>query len=183
MKNLARLSLIGLFLSVGVLSACHIFPDPKDANGNENVEIVQSGQKDTQKDAQKDLVEIYFAKKSGEELELVAVRRPIRGDNQLKDTIEELLRGPTPEEEKEGLLSEIPKGTILLGIRDFEGDYEIDLSKRFSTGSISSMQTRLDQMTKTVSPLAGEKKIYLDVEGKRLDASSFDGLEIKQPIN
>lgn len=183
MKTLARLSLMSLFLNVCVLSACHIFPDSKDETGNEKVEVVQSQQKDTQKDAQKDQVEIYFAKKSGEELELQAVHRPIRGDAQLKDTIEELLRGPTPEEEKEGLLSEIPKGTILLGIKESGAEAEIDLSKRFSTGSISSMQTRLDQMTKTISPLAGEKKIYLDVEGKRLDASNFDGLEIKQPIN
>lgn len=182
MKTSARISLLSLLLSISVLGACNIFPDPKESG--EKVEVVQKEeQKDGQKDTKKDEVEIYFAKKNGEELELVAVHRPIRGDNQLKDTIEELLRGPTPEEEKSGLLSEIPKGTILLGIKDGEGEAEIDLSKRFSTGSISSMQTRLDQMTKTVSPLASEKKIYLDVEGKRLDASSFDGLEIKQPIN
>ncbi|MCW5822694.1 MAG: GerMN domain-containing protein [Cyanobacteria bacterium TGS_CYA1] len=182
MKTSARISLLSLLLSVSVLGACNIFPDPKESG--EKVEVIQkNAQIDTSKDVKKDEVEIYFAKKNGEELELVAVHRPIRGDNQLKDTIEELLRGPTPEEEKSGLLSEIPKGTILLGIKDGEGETEIDLSKRFSTGSISSMQTRLDQMTKTVSPLANEKKVYLDVEGKRLDASSFDGLEIKQPIN
>lgn len=183
MKTLARISLLSLFLSVSVLGACHIFPDPKDASGGEKVEVVQDDQKGAQKDTQKAEVEIYFAKKNGEELELVAVHRPIRGENKLNDTLEELLRGPTPEEEKDGLLSEIPKGTILLGIRDAEGESEIDLSKRFSTGSVSSMQTRLDQLTKTVTPLAGDKKIYLDVEGKRLEASSFDGLEIKQPIN
>ncbi len=181
MKTLARLTASSLVLCTLVLSACHIFPDPKDAGGEksdrkEKVEVVQEH-------SQKNEVEIYFAKKSGEDLELVAVHRPIRGDNRLNATLEELLRGPTPDEEKSGLLSEIPKGTILLGIKEKEGECEIDLSKRFSTGSVSSMQTRLDQFTKTVTPLANDQKIYLDVEGKRLEASSFDGLEIKQPIN
>lgn len=182
MKTSARLKTSALCLSLFVLSGCHIFPDPKDASGGEKsdtgekVEVVKE-------DSNKKEVEIYFAKKNGEDLELVAVHRPIRGENRLNATLEELLRGPTPEEEKSGLLSEIPKGTILLGIKDKDGETEIDLSKRFSTGSVSSMQTRLDQLTKTVSPLALDQKIFLDVEGKRLEASSFDGLEIKQPIN
>lgn len=185
MKTLARFKALSLVLCTMVLSACSIFPDPKDASGDakgdkqdkvEQVEVVRQ-------ESNKNEVEIYFAKKNGEELELVAVHRPVRGDNRLNATLEELLRGPTPDEEKSGLLSEIPKGTILLGIKEKEGECEIDLSKRFSTGSVSSMQTRLDQFTKTVIPLASDQKIYLDVEGKRLEASSFDGLEIKQPIN
>jgi spore germination protein GerM len=185
MKTLARLKALSLVLCTVVLSACSIFPDPKDASGDvkvdkaDKVEQVQV----VHPESNKNEVEIYFAKKNGEELELVAVHRPIRGDNRLNATLEELLRGPTPDEEKSGLLSEIPKGTILLGIKEKEGECEIDLSKRFSTGSVSSMQTRLDQFTKTVTPLANDQKIYLDVEGKRLEASSFDGLEIKQPIN
>lgn len=173
---------MSLLLSISVLGACNIFPDPNSGENverNEKVEVIQKDGSNVKRDD----VAIYFAKKKGEELELVAVHRPIRGDNQLKDTIEELLRGPTPEEEKEGMLSEIPKGTILLGIKDSQSEAEIDLSKRFSTGSVSSMQTRLDQLTKTLTPLVSDKKIYLDVEGKRLEAASFDGLEIKQPIN
>ncbi len=181
MKTLARLTASSLVLCTFALSACHIFPDPKESGGEkidqkEKVEVVKEY-------SQKNDVEIYFAKKNGDELDLVAVHRPIRGDNRLNATLEELLRGPTPDEEKSGLLSEIPKGTILLGIKEKEGECEIDLSKRFSTGSVSSMQTRLDQLIKTVTPLADDQKIYLDVEGKRLEASSFDGLEIKQPIN
>lgn len=185
MKTLARFKASILVLCTVVLSACSIFPDPKDSSGDvkgdkqDKVEQVQV----VRQESNKNEVDIYFAKKNGEELELVAVHRPIRGDNRLNATLEELLRGPTPEEEKNGLLSEIPKGTILLGIKEKEGECEIDLSKRFSTGSVSSMQTRLDQLTKTVTPLANDQKIFLDVEGKRLEASSFDGLEIKQPIN
>lgn len=161
-----------------LLTACNIFPNAKtdDTESKDKVQVVQESPKG------KD-VQVWFAKTKDKELEVFSVTRPIRGDNRLNATVEELLRGPTPEEEKEGLLSEIPKGTILLGINQKDDTIEIDLSKRFSTGSVSSMQTRLDQFTKTVSPLAEEKKIYLNVEGKRLDASEFDGLEIKQPIN
>lgn len=166
-----------LLLSVVLLSACNIFPNPNAENTKtEKVEaVVETPQS-------KD-VQVWFAKTKDKELHTVAVSRPIRGDNRLKATIEELLHGPNAEEEKEGLLSEIPKGTILLGISEKEGNIEIDLSKRFSSGSVSSMQTRLDQLTKTASPLVNNKKIYLNVEGNRLDAAEFDGLEIKQPIN
>lgn len=166
-----------LLLSVVLLSACDIFPNPNahDSKSEKVEAVIETPQS-------KD-VQVWFAKTKDKELHTIAVSRPIRGDNRLKATIEELLHGPTAEEEKEGVLSEIPKGTILLGITEKDGNIEINLSKRFSSGSVSSMQTRLDQLTKTASPLANDKKIYLNVEGNRLDAAEFDGLEIKQPIN
>ncbi len=172
---------IGLVFSLSLLGACGIFPDAKTANmDNDKTDKVQAVVENRNLGKN---VSIWFAKTKDKELELVSCDRPIRGENRLNATVDELLRGPTPDEEKQGILSEIPKGTILLGISEKEGAFEIDLSKRFSTGSVSSMQTRLDQVTKTVSPLGDGKKIYLNVEGARLDASAFDGLEIKQPIN
>ena len=44
------------------------------------------------------------------------------------------------------------------------------------------MQTRMEQLKRTVASVAGDKKVFLNVEGKRLVAAA-EGLEVQQPIN
>jgi spore germination protein GerM len=127
--------------------------------------------------------EVWFVKPGSENLELVKVTRKLSGKDKLEAALTELLHGPTGEEETQGLATEIPKGTILLGVRALDDDYEIDLSRRFAaSGGGASMETRMEQLKRTVASVVGEHKVYLNVEGKRLVASS-DGLEIQQPIN
>ncbi|PZM78080.1 MAG: hypothetical protein DKT66_27810 [Candidatus Melainabacteria bacterium] len=127
--------------------------------------------------------EVWFVKPGGENLELVKVSRKLNGKDKLEAAITELLHGPTGEEEGQGLATEIPKGTILLGVTPLDDDYEIDLSRRFAaSGGGASMETRMEQLKRTVTSVVGARKVYLNVEGKRLVASS-DGLEIQQPIN
>lgn len=127
--------------------------------------------------------EVWFVKSDSDNLELVKVSRKYAGTNKLESALADLLRGPTGEEEAQGLGSEIPKGTVLLGVRELDDDYEIDLSKRFASGGgEASMQTRLEQLKRTVSSVVGNKKVYLNVEGKRLVAAA-EGLEVQQPIN
>jgi spore germination protein GerM len=127
--------------------------------------------------------EVWFVKPGSETLELVKVSRKLSGKDKLEAALTELLHGPTGEEEGQGLATEIPKGTILLGVRSIDDDYEIDLSRRFAaSGGGASMETRMEQLKRTVSSVVGEHKVFLNIEGKRLVASS-DGLEIQQPIN
>ncbi|MBX9951569.1 MAG: GerMN domain-containing protein [Candidatus Obscuribacterales bacterium] len=127
--------------------------------------------------------EVWFVKPGSETLDLVKVSRKLSGKDKLEAALIELLHGPTGEEEAQGLATEIPKGTILLGVRAIDDDYEIDLSRRFAaSGGGASMETRMEQLKRTVVSVVGEHKVFLNVEGKRLVASS-DGLEIQQPIN
>jgi spore germination protein GerM len=127
--------------------------------------------------------EVWFVKPGTDNIELVKVNRKLVGQNKLESALSELLRGPTGEEEAQGLASEIPKGTILLGVKPLDDDYEIDLSRRFNSGGgEASMQTRMEQLKRTVASVAGEKKVFLNVEGKRLVAAA-EGLEVQQPIN
>lgn len=127
---------------------------------------------------------VWFVKPNGENLELVAVKRSPFGDDQLESAVEQLLRGPDPDESEKGIATEIPRGTILLGVEREDGEVVINLSRRFaSAGGPTSMETRLDQLSKTIEAVAGDEKVFLNVEGSRLTAASFDGLEIKQPIN
>lgn len=127
---------------------------------------------------------IWFVQAKGENLELVKKTRSKTDNDLIKSAIDQLLLGPDENEMKDGISSEIPKGTILLGIETKDDNIELNLSKRFSSGGgPMSMEMRLNQLTKTVSTLAGDKKVFLNVEGERLSAMGLDGLEVKQPIN
>jgi len=128
-------------------------------------------------------IRVWFVKNRNDSLQLVPVVRDTTEVDRLKDSINELLRGPSPEEESDGLLSEIPRGTVLIDVKDNGEDIELNLSRRFSSGGGTSLDTRLQQLSKTVTEVVGEKRVYLDIEGERLTTAGGDGLEIKQPIN
>lgn len=129
-------------------------------------------------------IHVWYVRPAGNDLKLVAVTRPRGQGEVLKQTVEELLRGPSGQEIQAGLGSEIPKGTILLGIEEKGNEIELNLSRRFASGGgSSSLETRLEQLRRTVSEAAGSKKVYLNVEGQRLSTAAGEGLEIKQPIN
>ena len=143
----------------------------------------KTAERSVQAEVLENSAEVWFVKPGTENIELVKVNRKLVGQNKLEAALTELLRGPTGEEEAQGLASEIPKGTILLGVRPLDEDYEIDLSRRFNSGGgEASMQTRLEQLKRTVVSVAGDKKVFLNVEGKRLVAAG-EGLEVQQPIN
>jgi spore germination protein GerM len=128
-------------------------------------------------------IRVWFVKNRNDSLQLVPVVRDTTEVDRLKDSINELLRGPSPEEESDGLLSEIPRGTVLIDVKDNGEDIELNLSRRFSSGGGTSLDTRLQQLSKTVTEVVGKKRVYLDIEGERLTTAGGDGLEIKQPIN
>jgi spore germination protein GerM len=127
---------------------------------------------------------VWLVQADDEGLKMVPVRRPSRPGDKLKSGVEALLAGPSAEELKKGLGSEIPRGTVLIGMDRKGSNVELNLSKRFALGGgASSFETRLLQLSRTVTPLAGRDNVYLSVEGKRLDISPGEGIEIKQPIN
>lgn len=127
---------------------------------------------------------IWFVKVNNQGNELVSVERIAPESHEMEYVVQELLSGPKQEESVNGLGSEIPLGTILLGIKEESADIELNLSKRFAaSGGATSFQTRLDQLIRTVSPVADGKNVYLDIEGQRLTTTQGDGLEVKQPIN
>ncbi|MBI1271489.1 hypothetical protein GC174_13755 [bacterium] len=143
-----------------------------------------SSETQTKREKKKKGLTVWFVKAKGEELELVEVPRPKTGSDPVEAAVSELLMGPDEEESSKGISSEIPRGTILLGIEKDGEKIELNLSKRFTAGGgPTSIQTRLDQLSRTVTRVAGDSKVYLSVEGERLSANQFDGLEIKQPIN
>ncbi len=131
-------------------------------------------------------VRVWLVKSEGDAVRLVPVDRPVSRlhNDRLKEAVTELLGGPSAEEAKAGLNTEIPRGTILLDIHRQGANLELNLSRRFqSGGGADSLETRLDQLSRTVADAAGADKVYLSVEGERLSTAAGEGLEVKQPLN
>jgi spore germination protein GerM len=143
---------------------------------------------DTTSDAQNstdhgaDNVKIWFVREQGGELQPAAVERTLITHDPIKEATDQLLRGPTQTEAAAGLKSEIPLGTVILGVEKKGPITELNLSQRFASGGTSSVEARLSQLERTISDVAGKSKVFLDVEGHRL-LTAGDGMEVKQPIN
>ena len=129
-------------------------------------------------------VSVWFVKPDSVGSKIMPVSRAWGHGDRLQQAVEDLLEGPSAKESSSGLASEIPRGTILLGVERKGKSVELNLSKRFATGGGSdSFETRLEQLRKTVAESAGPSDVFLSVEGKRLNISEGEGIEVHQPIN
>lgn len=128
--------------------------------------------------------DIWFVRTDNGEPRLIAVKRKFDSGRKVEAAVKELLSGPLDEELKGGYGSEIPRGTILLGVRNDGDAVEVDLSRRFAIGGgITSLETRLEQLSRTLKAAESSKDVYLSVEGQRLAVLGGEGIEVKQPIN
>lgn len=126
---------------------------------------------------------VWFVKTVDGEPKLTCVKRKLASRN-VAGSVQELLSGPTDTELDNGYGSEIPRGTVLLGVRSQGDAVELDLSHRFATGGgVTSLETRLEQLSRTVKSAEPHKDVYLHIEGKRLAMIGGEGIEVKQPIN
>lgn len=172
-KSRLILNTVAAIGSIALLSACTNFLNNLDANSNAMM------------DDSKHQVRVWFVKMDPNgQPTLIPVSRATSSTDKLEDAVSELLKGPEPEEEKTGLASEIPRGTILLDLKHVGDNVELNLSRRFSSGGGSdSIETRLEQLRRTVTDAAGTHKVYLNVEGERLLTAAGEGIEVRQPIN
>lgn len=129
-------------------------------------------------------VNVFFVKGDQDGLKLVPVSRIVSGNDRLQAAVSALLSGPDEAESGRGLGSEIPRGTILLSVKRRGTDVELDLSRRFASGGgVESLETRLEQLRRTVRSAEKWHNVYLSVEGNRLTIAAGEGIEVHQPIN
>lgn len=131
-------------------------------------------------------LDLCFVKSKDGDVKLINVKRKagILRKNKLETAVRALLDGPTAEESADGYGSEIPRGTILLGMNESDGNIELNLSHRFaSNGGVDSIETRLAQIARTVKTVVGNQPVFLNVEGRRLTMTPGEGVEVQQPIN
>ncbi|MBW4670393.1 MAG: GerMN domain-containing protein [Cyanomargarita calcarea GSE-NOS-MK-12-04C] len=127
--------------------------------------------------------EIYWLKDNGKNLELVPQKIKLTGGDKpnqvLEAAFQNLLTGPT-----EGTGSTtIPQGTKLLGLKVENNDIHINLSEEFTSGGGSaSMNGRVGQVVYTATSLDRNAKVYIEVNGQKLEVLGGEGLELEQPL-
>lgn len=133
-------------------------------------------------------VQVFFVEygPSGRVGSLVAVRRPVASGSpeaRLVAALEALLLGPSPEERRRGLVSEIPVGTTLRGVRVEGGVAIVDLSRAFGGGGGStSMLARVWQVVYTATQVPGVTAVQILLDGRRVQTLGGEGLLIGTPL-
>lgn len=169
------ITLIVSFISI-ICCACNKSDTPQDIDSPKPKYI------DT-----KDLkqIKVIFIKEIRKgKISLVKVKRWIKKDeNESEAALKELFLGPTANERKSGVRSEIPIGTRLLDIEENDNDITVNISDQYLTGGgAASVQLRYTQLYNTISTAAPGKKIYLNIDGKEAKTIAGEGLEVSQPL-
>lgn len=130
-------------------------------------------------------VNIYFVKINDDGSKYIAVSRPVAKDQIAFDVaVKELLKGPNETEKKNGIYSEIPTDTKLIEIKNKGKKLIINLSREFEFGGgADSMKRRVNQLIKTTTEAAKNKKVYLELEGEEADVIGGEGIILKQPLD
>lgn len=145
-------------------------------------ERVKSGQAPRSRNSHN--LSIYFVRSGASGAEMVTAKRSFSGKDELAEALQLLLNGPTANEAVAGFGSEIPAGTVLIGVNREKDKVTIDLSRRFAMGGgIESFETRMEQLKRTVKSCGEPLPVFLTVEGKLLTITEGEGIEVKQPIN
>ncbi|WP_208339459.1 GerMN domain-containing protein, partial [Aetokthonos hydrillicola] len=129
-------------------------------------------------------VEIYLLKDTGKSLALVAQPVKVQADaDQPKQILEAAFQTLLAEHPDGSNANTIPKRTRLLDLNLKNDGIHVNLSDDFTSGGgSSSMIGRIGQVVYTATSLDKNAKVYIDVNGKRLDILGGEGLELEQPL-
>jgi len=133
-------------------------------------------------------VDVYFVRyaNSGGEGTLVSVRRPATGrsaDARVAAALRALLAGPSPEERRQGLVSEVPIGTGLRSVQLRGGVATVDLTPAFAQGGGSaSMLARVWQLVYTATQVPEARAVQITLDGRRVAALGGEGVMVDRPI-
>jgi spore germination protein GerM len=134
------------------------------------------------------VVDVFFVRYTGaaETGTLAAVHRTTpAGDAeaQTASAVRALLAGPSAAERRDGLVSEVPRGTSLRGLHVAGGTATVDLSGSFAEGGGSaSMLARVWQVVYTATQTPGVKAVQITLDGRRVRALGGEGVMVDAPI-
>jgi hypothetical protein len=100
------------------------------------------------------------------------VKRDLRaGDSPLRDALEALIRGPSAEEEKQGLISLIPKNVKILNAAVRGNTAYISFSEDFlfNTYGVEGYVGQRRQVVMTATEFGNVRDVQILIDGKRLD--------------
>ena len=145
----------------------------------------KSEEQKQEKKVEKTYVTVYFL---GMDKNTAGVFKKVKrelpaGKSKLLYAINQLIAGPTPEEKKLGVYSEIPKNVKLLGIVESKNKIIIDVTSNIQTGGgADSIYSRMKQFIKTVIANSPNKPVYLYINGKQAEVLGGEGIMITQPL-
>jgi len=117
---------------------------------------------------------------------LVSVRRPApstQAEARLRGALASLLAGPTPEERKRGVVSEIPGGTAIRSVRIEHGVAIVDLTAGLARGGGSaSMLGRVWQVVYTATQFREVHAVQILLDGRRVQTLGGEGVLIGRPL-
>lgn len=116
---------------------------------------------------------IYLVRVPAQEIELVAVKRLISPEvPTARAVLEELLKGPTAAEGRQGLSTLINEGVVLRSVAvDSEGIVEADFNEKLQEGVGGSMRVLgiRRQIEATLLNVPGVTSVILSIEGQSED--------------
>jgi spore germination protein GerM len=104
-------------------------------------------------------------------------------DSPMLDVLRTMLRGPTDEEQRRGLVSLIPRGTRVISATVRGSTAYINFSEefQFNTYGIEGYAAQLRQIVFTVTEFANIKDVQILLEGRRVDYLG-EGIWIGSPV-
>ena len=132
----------------------------------------------------KDELNIYFSKLVGADVIVEPVRRKLlKGQSPISQSLNELIAGPTKEEQDNGFYTEIPQGTRIIKITEEPDTVRININNQFASGGgSSSIEARLKELIYTSLDAEPIKKVYLDLDSEEVEILGGEGLEVIQPL-
>ena len=118
-------------------------------------------------------------------IQLKSIIREVQyADTPLTSTLEALLRGPTPTEVNQGLLSLLSPNTRLLKVYIREGTAYLDFSEAFRFNSLGKegLTAQLKQVVYSATEFSTVKHVQIIIEGKTADYLGPEGLYIGKPL-
>lgn len=100
-----------------------------------------------------------------------------------KAALEELLKGPSSQEQAAGLSTAIPAGTTLLGLAIVNNVATVNLSSEYASGGGSlSVMARLAQVVYTLTQFSTVGKVSFMLNNKPVTTFSSEGLILDHPV-
>ena len=126
-------------------------------------------------------VKVYFLKLDmrTEKYYLTTVKRRVGSSALLKNSLQELIKGPAAGEEKQGMMTAVPAGLQIRNVTVKNRSAVIDVSdaiEKNSTGEI--LLYRIDQLVYTATQFDNIDTVTLLVNGRRRRSLGSDGLSI-----
>ncbi len=130
-------------------------------------------------------VSIYFLKldEKTEKIYLSQVKRKIQSDRPVENALQQLIKGPTADEEDKGFITAVPPTLRVRSVNIRGNTAEIDFSTAIEEGAAGDILIkRVQQIVYTATQFENIDSIVILINGKKRKTLGGDGLSIGGPL-